>query len=366
MYRQSLHTNILKSIFLIIPTIRQGGGAARVFLHLLTHLNRTKFRITLIVNRYEDYNMPFIPSDIHVIDLKCIKSRQAIFRIILLCFKYKPDIVLSTMGYMNLLISLFRPLLPRETKFIARETNTVSIKNQYQKYPNLYNIFYNLFYNNLDIIVAQSNHMRYDLIDKYCINPDKIIVINNPVDLKYINLLSHNTKYKSRKNKHLVAVGRFNYQKGYDLLIEAFSILDSSYYINIIGDGDEKDKISRMITEHNLTNRVKLLGYVDNPYSYMKKADLFISSSRYEGFPNAVIEANACGTPVIAFNCPGGTSEIIVEGINGYLSEPENTVMLANSIEKGIDTKFNREQIINMTIDRYNLKSFLHKYEVLF
>ena len=97
-------------------------------------------------------------------------------------------------------------------------------------------------------------------------------------------------------------------------------------------------KLKKLASELGLSTQVAFKGFVQNPYPYMAQADLFVLSSRYEGCPNAVLEAMACGTPVVAFRCKGGMDEIIDDGVNGWLAEPENVVDFATAVEKAAKT----------------------------
>jgi len=111
---------------------------------------------------------------------------------------------------------------------------------------------------------------------------------------------------------------------------------------------------------------ITFTGFKKNPYRWMKYADLFILSSRYEGFPNAVLESMACGTPVIAFECPGGLNEIVIEGINGALVENGDTDLLAAKINYFAQVVFDRQEIINNILKRYSCEKIICKYAKMF
>ena len=115
--------------------------------------------------------------------------------------------------------------------------------------------------------------------------------------------------------------------------------------------------------ELGLSEQVTLKGLVDNPYPYMAQADLFVLSSRFEGFPNVVLEAVACGTPVVAFECPGGINEIIKDEKNGYKVEPGDTMRLAETIEKAILTEFNVGSLRSYVGKRFGTKKIIKEYE---
>ena len=113
----------------------------------------------------------------------------------------------------------------------------------------------------------------------------------------------------------------------------------------------------------DVKDKVTFAGFQSNPYIYMMHADLFILSSRYEGLPNVVLEANTCGTPVVAFNCPGGTGEIIENGVNGFLCECGNIGDLAEKINKASLQKFDKNIIKSLILDKYDVNTIVRQYE---
>lgn len=357
----------MKSLFLVIPTIRQGGGAARVFMALINNLDRSKYKISLVVNTLEKYNMPDLPEDVDIFELGFTKSRYSIFVLCKIIYKHKPDIVLSTMGHFNLLIGLFKILLPNKTTFIARETNTVSIKNKFQPYPKLFDFMYKVFYKKFDCIIAQSNYMKDDLIKNYKIPKEKIIVINNPIDTKFIDSKMSNVHKRKHNNVlKLIAIGSISYQKGYDLLIRALALLKINFHIEILGEGKLDNEMRGLIKKYSLSKKVDFTGYVNNPYEKLANANIMLLSSRYEGFPNSVLEANYCGVPVVAFNSPGGVSEIIKDGFNGFLVNNGDCEDFANKIVYASEFNFDSYSISKKTKEKYKVDSVIIDYEMLF
>lgn len=346
-----------------MPSMR-GGGSERVMSILISNLNTNKYDVTLVLIKKEGRYLADLPKNLKIIDLDSQKVRYSIFKIINIIRGQKPDIVFSTLAYLNLLIAVIRPFFSKKVKFIARETNTVSVKNKYQPYPKLFDLLYKVFYNNFDLIVSQAEYMKQDLVENYGIKHFKIKVINNPVDINKIRLLENNEQSIFDTNKiNLLAVGSMSEQKGFDLLLKAFAKLDDRYFLTILGEGKKQNEIKDLAIALNIDKRVDFLGFQDNPYAYMKEVDLFVLSSRYEGFPNVVLEANACGTPVVAFDCPGGTGEIIENGINGYLVKCGNIDKLAKTIEKAINNNFDKNKIIENTEKKYGLQTIIRQYE---
>jgi len=355
--------DVRKKILFIVPSMR-GGGSERVISIIVNHLNRDKFDITLALLKKEGKYLNELPNDIQIIDLNARQARYSILKIIKLIYQLKPNVVFSTLGYLNLIVSIIRPIFSKKIKFIARESNIVSIQNKQEKYPKFFNFLYKIFYKNFDTIICQSNCMKKDLINNFGIDNNKLVVINNPVNIDRISELSNTEEILFDNNRiNIIAVGRLSYQKGYDLLLNALSLLEDKYHLHIIGDGSEKESLIKLSKKLNIQNRVHFLGFQDNPYKYMAQADLMVLSSRYEGLPNVVLEANACGLPVVAFDCPGGTGEIIINGVNGFLVKCGDVEKLVDKIIEASKYEWDKEKIVNLVEKRFSLKNIIIKYE---
>lgn len=344
----------------------RGGGSEKVMSTLISNLDVQKYDLTLVLIKKEGRYLDDLSKDLKIIDLNSSKTRYALLKIINLIRLEKPNVVFSTLAYLNLLMAVIRPFFSKEIKFVARESNTVSIKNKSQPYPKLFDWLYKNFYNNFDLIISQSEYMKEDLIENYGIKKSKIEIINNPVDTNGIDHLSkENINVFDVNNINLLAVGSMSEQKGFDLLLKAFAKLGVNYFLTILGDGPKNRYFKRLASDLGVIDRVNFVGFQNNPYVYMRQADLFILSSRYEGFPNVVLEANACGTPVVAFNCPGGTREIIEHGINGLMVKCQDIDELATKIQDAKNLKFDADRIIENIECKYGLRKIVNQYESL-
>ena len=359
----------MKKIKLLItaPSMR-GGGAERFISILLKYIDRNSFVPVLGLVQKEGPLLAELPPDVKVVDLNAGRVRYAIIKIIRLIHNERPEVSFSTLGHLNLALLVCRLLAPAGVKFVIRETNIPSINFQQSAFPRLLPFLYRLLYGRADKIVCQSDDMREDLIGTFGVSRGKTVVINNPVDVDAIKRCSNDAGRLFEQGKvNLVAVGKLKYQKGFDLLIEAIShIKKKEVHLTILGEGSEMDNLERLKRDLGLSEQVTLKGLVDNPYPYMFQADLFVLSSRFEGFPNVVLEAMACETPVVAFECPGGINEIIEDGVNGWKVSPEDTRALARAIETAMKTPLDTNLIRKSVQERFGVEKIVHEYEKVF
>lgn len=174
------------------------------------------------------------------------------------------------------------------------------------------------------------------------------------------------------ENKQAIVVGRFNEQKGYDYLIGAWSLVHKrhpDWKLNVFGEGELKSEMESKIEEEGISDSMIL----NNPTSdIMKKyleSSIYVMSSRFEGFPMALLEAMACGIPCVSFNCPCGPSDIITEGVDGILVEYLNTEQLAKQICGLIENESERKRMGKMAklnIERYSRDNVMSLWEDLF
>jgi glycosyltransferase involved in cell wall biosynthesis len=149
-------------------------------------------------------------------------------------------------------------------------------------------------------------------------------------------------------------------------MLEVLSKLPENYHLTLVGSGAEEEHLKDLVEERKLSDRVTFVGHKTNPYPYMKEADLFILTSEHEGFPNVLLEANALGLPVVAFACPGGITEIVQEGLNGFSVSNGNVDEMVRTIEEASRYNFRKDAIVDATRKRYAQAVILEKYREVF
>ena len=338
----------IKIIF-IIPSLRS-GGAERVMSFLAQHINKDLFYpILLIVGHNKDV----------AYDIKKDKVSRALPKITRFLHNSKPDIIISAISHVNMAMALISPLFPN-TKFVGRET-IVASKSTKQKSGNIILKFLSkLKPRLLDCIVCQSNDMKRDLIDNYNYPEKKLHTINNPVTKRFRlkETRDNSTKFQ------LITVGRMTKQKGYPRILKALSNLKIPFEYTIIGNGPLYSELIDDIRKYRLDEKIKHVPYTNEVETFLSKSDLFLSGSYVEGFPNAILESCAVGTPVLAYNVEGGLNEIIQPGVNGYLASSDKEFM--EKLELSINKNWNANEIRKSVVDRYSEDIIIKNYENLF
>ena len=349
-------------LIIAVPSLECGGLERNVSM-ICNHINTEKFEVTLlVVNNSKPFYSITNPA-IKITDLQCSNVRSSVFRISKIAKEIKPDIILSAANHLNLIIAIFRWMFPRHIKMIARESSIVSINSKRAKNAGLYNWLQEKFYHKIDKVVCQSAYMQQDLLAYYHFPLSRTVIINNAVEVPAVEI-SQPVKDKPAIPV-FITVARLSEEKGLDRILRSLAKLDIPFLYHIVGEGPMRPQLQALINELALQSKVSLAGSSSAPFSSIKNPDLFLMGSHYEGFPNVLLEANALGIPVVAFNAPGGIAEVIRERENGLLVEDGNEAAFANAIKEALLGNFNRELIRNKTIEQYAPGKIMQQWESL-
>lgn len=315
------------------------GGAERMSVTVTKTLNRSVFKVIYyFVGPVKNGHAPiesYVPSDLEVNIISTQNPLILILKMFQILAKEKPDAVFASVLNLNNKLLFLRPLF-KKTKFIVRCDNYLYTYNKRQRK------IIDKTYRRADMIIAQTEEMKNELIDEMRISDENIVAFMNPVDTDAIDgmVQEENTPYFGNDKIRYVACGRFAFQKGFDLLIKAFcdvKNIQPSAELFIVGRNDDDceeyyHEVEKLIESKGLKNSVFCVGFKNNPYVYIKYADCFVLSSRWEGLPNVMIESLYLGTPVAAFKCIPVIERIVSEGENGYLAEKDNIESLSRAM----------------------------------
>ena len=316
------------------------GGAERMSVLVGKECFNSGYEVKFCVVKRNTHDAPIIDFIPDKMDVRYINNRNVLFLLFSMFWvivKEQPLTIFSSVINLNNKLLILKKIFGR-TKFVIRCDNYIYTYTSKQQ--NILRKTYPL----ADKIIAQTEEMRDELLCIPKIDSSKVVVLHNPLDTKTIDIKTLNCKspFPDDKKKHIVAIGRFSYQKGFDLLLQSFAKICSitnEIELYLVGDyeingKDVYEQIMEYANNNKIAEYVHCVGYKDNPYIYLKMADCFVLSSRWEGLPNVLIESLYLGTPVAAFKCIPIIERIINNGVNGYLADKENTTELADAILK--------------------------------
>lgn len=356
---------------LLLSSSLGGGGTERRTVYMLKHINRNIFEPILCVWEKKGVYVKDIPRQTK---FYAVRKRFKVFTLLNMrkvIREEKPDIIFGNMWGINTaaIVALKMMFFKRKRRaklIIGVVTNPVFFKHQR---------LIRFLYSFADLFVANSYGIREYLVSSWKIQKEKIHVIHNGVDIKNIDKLScEKANHIWIKNNYnlIISVGRLSEPKGYPFLLDALKIANKKnpIYLIIVGQGEEEERLKKMAIKIGIKNRVDFIGFKHNPFKYIAKTNLFILASIREGFPNVLLEAMACRTPVVSTDAPYGPSEIIEDGVNGYLVPMADSTQLADKILYVLENLDKQDKVIRearQTVEKkFNVDKMLINYEKLF
>lgn len=309
-------------VVFVLPDLTP-GGAETVFVRLMNALPREKFEPMLLTVNGNGALKDTISPEVTVHSLgsdNFIKSLPKLYKKIR---DINPDVVFSTMAHMNFSVLVLR-LFFRRTKFIVRESTVPDCTlAERGALGLLIRFLYLILYPLADCVIAPARIVAEKMNRQLNIPVRKITILPNPIDREEINSPSTATPDDAI---HFVAAGRLHHEKGFDRLINAMKdYRGPAWHLTLLGEGEQREQLEHMIDALNLGDKITLAGFRPKPWKEYAVADCFLLPSRWEGLPNAALEALACGTRVIALREAGGIVEIAAEA-------PQDAVILTDSM----------------------------------
>jgi len=358
-------------ISFILPDVK-GGGAQKMIINLANFYAQKGDNINLVLFKKEGPYQNLIDKKVNIINFN--KSRSLFVINILRKYlkKEQKHTIISSMYYVNVICLFCNLLNSKKHNMIITERNhfTHRIKAESILHQITFKTLIKKLYPTAHHIVGISNGVCHDL-KGILGNIAPISTIYNPVisvDYKHKIAENNDNIYPKNIDIKLITSGRLVAQKDYPTLLKALSYYqknyNNSFHLVILGDGHLKNKIKSTIDDMNLTNHISFLGFVENPLSYMKQADIFILSSAWEGFGNVLVEALYCGLKIISTNCPSGPAEILVDGKYGILTPVGDKTALAKAINESYKSKIFSQEQKNRALD-FTVDNIANHFELI-
>ncbi|MDO4924784.1 MAG: glycosyltransferase [Turicibacter sp.] len=380
----------MKKVLFLIDSL-PGGGAEKVLIDLVENLDKTKYDVTVMttfdggvhvenIKRYARYKSIFkdlkpAKNISHKIYNKLNKKIRELF------FKYVPTKVIYNKYIGDEYEIEIAFLEGHATKVLGASTNLKSKKYAWVHIDLLANNWPKRFYNSLEEQIE--NYKKFEEI--YCVSnnvtdafkeltkiEENVYTMYNPVNevkIRQLALEMPDTLFE-KDVFNIITVGRLTAQKGYDRLLEVHKQLVSEgikYHLYILGEGEDRVQLEEYMTNNALSDTVTLLGFHKNPYNYMKQADLFVCSSRSEGFSTVATEATILGIPIVTTDC-SGMKELLGDSEYGLITDNDS-----NSLYEGLKKVLTNEELFNhykVKIEQrsadFTLKQTMRKIESIF
>lgn len=322
-----------------------GGGAEKHMLRVINHLDQSRFAISIVLVKPSGSFESALSPDVHKFILNHTRSRSTTARMIRsikplrrIIENERPDLIFSVIDLANLVNVMAATKARARPKIVlgVQTPPSMAYGSPWHPVKRLILTLIPRLYPKADQIVALSNGVAESLAQLAPQLRQQTTVIHNAG-------VEDDVREKMREEFFgeelpaaplVVACGRLKALKGFGFLIDALREVRKTTPANllIVGEGEERAALERKIRRLRLQNCVRLVGFQENPFKYMAAADLFVLSSLFEGFGNVIVEAMACGVPVVATDCPYGPREIITDGENGILVELGSAPALAQAI----------------------------------
>ena len=349
----------------------QGGGIQRVMLTLARGFLERGVRVDLLVVDPRGDLRPSVPSAARLVDLGGHGSVRALPGIVRYLRAARPGAVLSSQTHLNLVTLLARALARVSTRVVASEHVALDavLANAATWKERLFPMGAWLGYSQADAVVAVSQDTAERFSAATGLSRDEISVIYNPVvtpDL-FVQTRVHvdHPWFADGAPPVVLSAGRLTRQKDHDTLLRAFARVrqEAAARLVILGEGESRPALEQLADQLGVQADVQFPGFVDNPFAFMARARLFVLSSRWEGCPNVLIEAMACGVPVVSTDCPSGPAEVLQGGAYGRLVPVGDVEAMAQAIlcalreradaRRGVERArmFSAERAVNAYLD---------------
>ncbi|MCL2923556.1 MAG: glycosyltransferase [Trichodesmium sp. MAG_R04] len=352
----------------------------KITLRLIQEIQKqVSINIILVLAEKKGEYLTKLPPEIEIIDLQVsydfrLKTIFKLFFPLVNCLNtYKPDVILSTLPCFNFL-TIIAWLISGKKGHLVLGEHTLPLNRLLEVegkssglIGKLVKFLSSLFYPYADNVIGVSNGITKELQKTLRLPKQKLQTIYNPVvnnDLleKSYQPINH-PWFEKNQPPIFLAIGRLTQQKDYPTLLSAFAQVCQikSVRLLIFGEGEKRSQLEGLIKQLNLENYIQMPGFTENPYAFLSQSSALILSSIWEVLPTVLIEALACGCPVIATDCNYGPREILADGLYGNLIPVGDVDALAETMLNNLEQKEDRQRLKNYA-QKFNVEESVSKY----
>jgi glycosyltransferase involved in cell wall biosynthesis len=332
----------LVHLAIFLPSL-EGGGAERAFVDLANLLADDGYSVDLVLASAHGAYLPLVKEGVRVVDLRCTRVITSLPKLRAYLRREHPVAILSALSHANVVAVGAHIAAASCSRLVVSERNTLDSGSRTFSKEWVVRKVLRLAYYRASAIVAVSKGVEDDLRTIIRVSPKKLRVIYNPIDIadirrRAVASVSH-PWLDMASPPVILGVGRLTAQKDFATLITAFSYVRARQVARLVifGEGEKRAELESLARELEVEDDVWMPGFTDNPFRWMRRAAVFVLSSRYEGFPNVLIQAMACGASIVSTDCHSGPAEILSCGYPARLVPVGDVLAMSEAIAKTIE-----------------------------
>lgn len=322
-----------------------GGGVERAYLELARAFLNYGIQVDFVLGMRSGQYLNEIPDGLRVVELKAKNKLVIIAKLIRYLRTERETLLLTGGDWSNALVIL--------AGLFSRQIHRCVIGQRAMMQPiwevhkprtwKLYRLVFKVLYRQASLIICNSQSAQIELLSRLKVDKEKCSVIYNFIDVAYIRSQvkkqPQHPWFLQSEIPVIICVGSLTRIKDQATLVRAFAELIRTHpcYLVLLGEGPERDKLKSLAVALGVEESVSMPGFDTNPYGMIKRAQVLVSSSLTEGCPNIILQALACGSRIVATNCPGGTSELLEQGKWGVLVPVANVKAMAKALADALE-----------------------------
>ncbi|MCE5253300.1 MAG: glycosyltransferase [Actinomycetia bacterium] len=358
-----------RTISVFIPSLA-GGGAERVMVNLCNGFIQRGYEVDMVLLERSGPYLADMSPEVRVVDLKKSSVRAGVLPLAHYLRSASPDVMFSALDHANLGALIARLVARGSTRVIPTVHTSHMVPGRKSSFHETALVpLLRWLYPSADAIVGVSQGVAEDVAVRFRVPRPKVRLIYNPVITPRMHLLAvepvDHPWLENQEVPVVVAVGRLTAAKDYPTLLAAARLLRQRRAVRllILGEGEERPNLERLVESLGLGEDVSLPGFVDNPFRYVARASAFVLSSAWEALPTALIEALALGIPIVSTACQNGPAEILQGGRFGRLVPVGDADALADAIDQAIGSP--PVEIPTEVLEPFTVDGALDRYESL-